>query len=390
MAKRLHLELVTKNIKMKSTFKTFFSLLSLTANFKFQAVFIAIILASTTTVNAQTTPSPTFEQTVDYIVSNTKGRLMYPGNLDSYSRVKGYSLKDVKIERNGKIVFVTDQKNDYNDFTITFNVFDLVAKTEYPEGVIAKDFLVHFNGLNVSSGYGIVYATQNDALKVARAFRYLRTVCKKPENDLFSQPVIEEKKTLGKEETLAYISGILKKVKGGQSIGGVDYYCSEGHYGNFQYKQTSHTFTSSSYTMNATWYAGNGIDFQDIYTYCRSGVAPRKKSSNTNFKEDITVKYEFDFSKFINVEFKYSILKLMFEEGAVSNKTTSDNKLDFMFMYNYDNPEKRYTGANYYVAIDIDGISTEDEQKLVKAFNHLKKIMQEEKKKVEDDDPFGN
>src|SRR5690606_11258784 len=146
--------------------------------------------------------NPTFEQTVDYIVQNTKGRVMYPGALDSYSRVRGYTLKDIKIEKNGKIVFVTEQKNDYNDFTITFNVFDLVATTEYPEGVIAKDFLVHFNGLNVSSGYGIVYATQNDALKVARAFRHLRTVCEKPENDLFGQPVIEEKKTLGKTETI--------------------------------------------------------------------------------------------------------------------------------------------------------------------------------------------
>lgn len=85
-------------------------------------------------------------------------------------------------------------------------MFDLVASTEYPEGVIAKDFLVHFNGLNVTSGYGIVYATQNDALKVARAFRHLRTVCKKPEIDLFSQPITEEKKTLSKAETIRYIN----------------------------------------------------------------------------------------------------------------------------------------------------------------------------------------
>ncbi|WP_297332691.1 hypothetical protein, partial [Flavobacterium sp.] len=37
-------------------------------------------------VKAQT--EPTFEQTVDYIIKNTKGRVMYPGALDSYSRVK--------------------------------------------------------------------------------------------------------------------------------------------------------------------------------------------------------------------------------------------------------------------------------------------------------------
>lgn len=375
---------------MKSTFKTIYSLLSLTAHFKLQEVFITILLISTIVVNAQNTSSPTFEQTVDYIVTNTKGRLMYPGNLDSYSRVKGYSLKDVKIEKNGKIIFVTDQKNDYNDFTITFNVFDLVAKTEYPEGVIAKDFLVHFNGLNVSSGYGIVYATQNDALKVARAFRHLRTVCEKPQNDLFSQPVIEEKRTLGKAETLEYISDILNDLGQGVALGGVDYYCSEGNQGNFQYKQTSHTFTSSSYTMYATWSGGNGIDFQDISSKCRSAYL-RKKSNSTSFKNNITLKYEFDFSKFIGVESKYSgLIKLLFEEGAVSNKTASDDKLDFIFMYNYDNPGKRYTGANYYVALNIRGLSEENEQKLIKAFNHLKKIEQEEKKKVENDDPFGN
>lgn len=376
---------------MKSKFKTIFSLLSPTAHFKLQEVFITILLTSTIAVNAQTASSPTFEQTVDYIVTNTKGRLMYPGNLDSYSRVKGYSLKDVKIEKNGKITFVTDQKNDYNDFTITFNVFDLVAKTEYPEGVIAKDFLVHFNGLNVSSGYGIVYATQNDALKVARAFRHLRTVCEKPQNDLFSQPVIEEKRTLGKAETLEYISDILNDLGQGVVLGGADYYCSEGDQGNYQYKQTSHTFTSSSYTMYGTWSEGNGMDFQDIYSYCRSGGSPRKKSNTTSFKKNITLKYEFDFSKFTGIEYKYSgLMKLLFEEGAVSNKTASDDKLDFIFLYNSDNPGARYTGANYYLALNIRGLSEENEKKLIKAFNHLKKLEQEEKKKVENDDPFGN
>lgn len=376
---------------MKSTFKPIYSLRSLAAHFKLQEVFITILLISTIVVNAQNTSSPTFEQTVDYIVTNTKDRVMYPGNLDSYSRVKGYSLKDVKIEKNGKIIFVTDQKNDYNDFTITFNVFDLVAKTEYPEGVIAKDFLVHFNGLNVSNGYGIVYATQNDALKVARAFRHLRTVCEKPQNDLFSQPVIEEKKTLGKPETLEYISNILNDLGQRVTLGGVDYYCSEGNQGNFQYKQTSHTFTSSSYTMYGTWSGGNGIDFQDISSMCSSAYL-RKKSNNTSFKENITLKYEFDFSKLTGIEYEYSNeIKLLFEEGTVSNKTASDDKLDFIFMYQQsDNPSKRYTGANYYVKLNTQGLSKENGEKLIKAFNHLKKIEQEEKKKVENDDPFGN
>jgi hypothetical protein len=384
---------------MKSTFKTFFSLLSLTGHFKFQAVLMTVLLTSTIVANAQTTPSPTFEQTVDYIVTNTKGRVMYPGALDSYSRVKGYTLKDVRIEKNGKIIFVTEQKHDYNDFTITFNIFDLVANTEYPEGIIAKDFLVHFNGLNVSSGYGIVYATQNDALKVARALRHLRTVCEKPENDLFSQPVIEEKRTLGKAETMAYITDIIGNLGQGSSVGDIDYYCGvQNNYSgnwklekasNFRYKQVSHTFTSSSYTIYATWNeSANGTYFENISMNCHSGRV--RKKDNTVFKKNITLKYDFDLSKFTSVEIKNNwLLKLFFEEGGVSNKTTSDDMLDVVFMYN-DVSETRYTGAKYFVAIDISGISNENQQKLIKAFNHLKKLIQEEKKKAENDDPFGN
>ena len=372
---------------MKTITNRIFSLLSLQEKFKFQAVLVATFVILTTTVKAQT--SPTFEQTVDYIITNTKGRQMYPGALDSYSRVKGYNLKDVKIEKNGKIVFITDQKNDYNDFTIPFNLFDLVAKTEYPEGVIAKDFLVHFNGLNVSSGYGIVYATQNDALKVARAFRHLRTVCEKPENDLFSQPVIEEKNILSKVETLAYITNLLENTGKDEDLGGMDYYCNGNRGGNYHYKQASHAFTPSSYNIYAVWDEGaQGMDIEGVYTACVTGEALRR--DNSRFKNNIKLRYEFDFSKFINAEFKYSTLKLFFEEGAVSNKTASGDKLDFMFMYNEDSPGERYIGANYYVAINTAGMPKEHQQKLIKAFNHLKKMELEEKKKVEDDDPFGN
>ncbi len=135
-------------------------------------------------VIAQT--DPTFEQTVDYIIKNTKGRVMYPGALDSYSRVKGYVLKDVKIDKTGRIELFTDQKFDDNKFSINFNIFDLVQKVDYPDGIRAYKFLVHFNGLNVSSGYGITFATDADAQKIARAFRHLKQVCT-PENDLFSQ-----------------------------------------------------------------------------------------------------------------------------------------------------------------------------------------------------------
>lgn len=165
---------------------------------------------------------PTFDETVNYIIQNTKGKVMYPGELDAYSRVEGYHLKDVKIEKNGKIELIANQEkisNGYNNnFSITFNIFDLVEKVDYPDGIRAHKFLVHFNGLNVSSGYGITYATDADAQKVARAFRHLKTLCVK-ENDLFSQIPEEEKKTkLSKGETINYINQALSK------LGSVLYY----------------------------------------------------------------------------------------------------------------------------------------------------------------------
>lgn len=153
--------------------------------------------------------NPTYEQTVNYIIENTKGRVMYPGDLDAYSRTKGYHLKDIKIEKNGKIQLFTDQKYEANDFTITFNIFDLVEKVDYPDGIRAHRFLVHFNGLNVSSGYGITFATDADAQKVARAFRHLKTLCVKSD-DLFSNITAEEKKSkLSREETISYINNLL-------------------------------------------------------------------------------------------------------------------------------------------------------------------------------------
>ena len=165
------------------------------------------LLVTVVQVNAQN--DPTFEQTVDYIIKNTKGRVLYPGALDSYTRVKGYYLKDVKIEKNGRIEFITDQKFDDNKFNIIFNIFDLVQKVDYPDGIRAYKFLVHFNGLNVSDGYGITYATDADAQKVARALRHLKTVCTK-ENDLFSKPTDEESKVnLTRDETIDYINKLI-------------------------------------------------------------------------------------------------------------------------------------------------------------------------------------
>ena len=164
---------------------------------------LCLILVISQTIHAQ---SPTYDETVNYIIQNTKGRVMYPGDLDAYSRSKGYYLKDIRIEKNGKIELITDQKVFDGGFNIIFNIFDLVEKVDYPSGIRAYQFLVHFNGLNVSSGYGITFATDADAQKVARAFRHLKTMCKK-DDDLFAKPTGEESKSqLSQEETEAYLS----------------------------------------------------------------------------------------------------------------------------------------------------------------------------------------
>lgn len=172
---------------------------------------LSIFLLSLFTIfiNGQSDNDPTFDQTSEYIIKNTKGRVMYPGDLDAYSRVKGYHLKDIKIDKSGKIEMLTDQKFDDNQFSIIFNVFDLVEKVDYPDGIRAYKYLVHFNGLNVSNGYGIAFATDADAQKVARAFRHLKKVSTKPD-DLFSQVPQEEKKVkLSREETLDYINNMI-------------------------------------------------------------------------------------------------------------------------------------------------------------------------------------
>ncbi|MDF3029390.1 MAG: hypothetical protein K0S23_3697 [Fluviicola sp.] len=165
-------------------------------------ILLCFILVISHTIYAQ---SPTYEETVSYIIQNTKGRMMYPGALDAYSRSKGYYLKDIKIEQNGKIELITDQKVFDGGFNIIFNIFDLVEKVDYPDGIRAYKFLVHFSGLNVSEGYGITFATDADAQKVARAFRHLKTMCKQ-DDDLFAKPSGEDKKSqLSKEETEVYI-----------------------------------------------------------------------------------------------------------------------------------------------------------------------------------------
>jgi hypothetical protein len=352
-----------------------------------QAILITILLTAVIKINAQTTestPSPTFEQTVNYIITNTKGRVMYPGALDAYSRVKGYTLKDVTIEKNGKVVFITEQKNDYNDFTITFNIFDLVATTEYPEGVIAKNFLVHFNGLNVSNGYGIVYATQNDALKVARAFRHLRTVCEKPQNDLFSQPVIEEKKTLSKEETIKYINN---NILPGLWLGDckcyeLEYYGGNGgkrskQSGQSSYYVKSHELLSQAiYKVYAT---SNREDCQQrpYFNYSNDLVKGDwiKNSIEAKFKFDMLELSDFEIIDITNDD-KTKTLRLIFKPNTCSAENLSNVDLSSVGIWTPNSLQFR--------------VLSENVEKVKKAFIHLQKLLIEEKKQAEEEDPFGN
>lgn len=343
---------------------------------KYFLLVVLLLLASL--LNAQTTQeltNPTFEQTMNYIISNTRGRMMYPGALDAYSRVKGYILKDIQVEKSGKIVFITDQKYDINDFTITFNIFDLEANTEYPEGVLAKNFLVHFNGLNVTSGYGIVYATQNDALKIARAFRHLRAVCQKPQNELFDQPVIEEKKILGKAETISYIN---KYIKGGGSIG---FKCSNcrTYEGRFAKDAFAGYNINSVELISPTKYIMRAIG-GDCMEEFESGFSLTKVGS-CDSKVDIN--FELDLKKFIgfetsNVYPKKTSLILNFETGSIKPSNYLPdiirNKKSSMWSYSH-------------IKVFIE---TENVERFKKAFEHLKALMIEEKKKADALDPFAN
>lgn len=153
--------------------------------------------------------NPTYEQTVDFIKTNCVGRMLYKGALDSYERETGHKLTRVDIQNDGRVKLVADQQNGRHDFEIVFNIFDLKSSIDYPDGIRAYKFLVHFQGLNVTSGYGITFATDADAKRVARAFRHLKTMCSK-DGGLFDSPTQTEKKpTLSKDETISYIQKLL-------------------------------------------------------------------------------------------------------------------------------------------------------------------------------------
>lgn len=232
---------------------------------------ITILLTLTVCISSQA-QDLTFEQTVAYIQKNVTGRMMYPGDLDAYSRTRGYTLKDLSIKQNGAIVLKTDQKWDNHDFEISFNLFDLIQKVDYPEGIRAYKFLVHFNGLNVSGGYGITFATDAEAERVARAFRHLKSVCIKDE-DPFSKPtVIENTPDLNKEETITYIANKLKEV--------------EGQYRGYSFGNA--IFHDLSFTKSKT---------KDGYF-----ILEYRRYAESDHSDRVSLKYEFDIKNITSLE----------------------------------------------------------------------------------------
>ena len=335
---------------------------------KKQNHFLIYLLLLITTIgnnklSAQT--DPTFEQTVDYIIKNTKGRVMYPGALDSYSRVKGYVLKDIKIDKTGRIELFTDQKFDDNKFSINFNIFDLVQKVDYPDGIRAYKFLVHFNGLNVSSGYGITFATDADAQKIARAFRHLKQVCT-PENDLFSQIPAEEKKIkLTREETIDYINKLIR-FDSPLVI----------HYG------TSNTRSGKSYYYTKKINLGLSYDYSSkSYIFKSKTSFFSSKGGPLDFVDESIHTYKVKFAYYNSYGIKNWDDKL---NGGKTSETFQiyfnpnnylNSSVEIYFPVNADYGDKIY---------DLEGTYSKEIKKLAKAFERLKELDSDDKDPFED------
>lgn len=315
-------------------------------------------------VKAQT--DPTFEQTVDYIIKNTKGRVMYPGALDSYSRVTGYVLVDVKIDKNGRIELFTDQKFDDNKFSINFNIFDLVQKVDYPDGIRAYKFLVHFNGLNVSSGYGITFATDADAQKIARAFRHLKQVCT-PENDLFSQIPAEEKKIkLTREETIEYINKLIRFEQPYVFLRAV---------GNDSRKNKTDYFTE--FKNKGLYYNNSTKSYSFIVSW-----QPRSHSfeRGTLYQDIETSSYNVKFSNYRTIEV----------QQKKGNETTGNEQILYLF-FDQDNYSESFARIYFPVnsdygskIYDLEDTYSKEIKKLTKAFERLKELDSDDKDPFED------
>jgi len=332
--------------------------------------------------------NPSYGETVDYIKTNTVGRMLYKGPLDSYERATSYKLTNIVIEKNGRIKLITNQKNGINDFDIVFNIFDLTSSIDYPDGIRAYKFLVHFKGLNVTEGYGITFATENDAIKVARALRHLKTLCSK-EDDLFGKPTQQEKATLTKSETIEYIKNVINNQEA--LTARENYY----NVRDNRLKQNIYDDKIIKYYERATRLKDGKYDYDEVsYSYSIDFMnTPFEKISLFSPNKSYTFGYDEPFTRFYCISLiknnnSTSIVKNFKSRNSGYHRGTlwpsasqAKNSCKSKSWRSY-NPSEEYQ-------IDIYVKEEANAKRLKKAFEHLTSIINEEKNTNKANDPFG-
>lgn len=334
--------------------------------------------------------NPTYEQTVEYIKKNTVGRMIYEGPLDSYKRATGHKLTNIVIEKNGRIELKTNQKHGIHDFDIVFNIFDLTSSLDYPDGIRAYKFIVHFKGLNVSKGFGITFATENDAIKVARAFRHLKTLCSQ-EDDLFGKPTVQEKSAmLTQEETITYIKEVLNS-QNPIKTNDCPYNDCKG-----ELKQTIlNTNIEMLETVIRKEKLGKTYGYSTLYTCEQEKLSYYVNLKRTPFKtiklyapRTINTYSFFDDSNLYCLEFitekKFSKQSDFREYSTGSRGNGSESKA-----INGCNNKSWRSGNKFTTSSLYIGVKTKkDAERLLKAFQHLNALVKEQKSNIVD--PFGN
>tara|TARA_B100000809_G_scaffold152297_1_gene149641 strand:- start:2235 stop:3188 length:954 start_codon:yes stop_codon:yes gene_type:complete len=317
--------------------------------------------------------------------------MLYEGTLDSYKRETGHKLTKIEIHKDGRIKLVADQQQGRHDFEIVFNIFDLKSSIDYPDGIRAYKFIVHFQGLNVSSGYGITFATDADAKRVARAFRHLKTMSSKG-GGLFDGPTQAEKKpTLTKSETLKYIENI---------VNNQPKLTNRTYDGNFTFSvEAVQTFYSGNFQteIGKLWNDGGNFNY---------GEQTKKYLNLDKLKIDEVSIYpprpEYLSGCSTNSECslkgRYTLLSIGYIEnnqyGLSYKSQTRDN-----FAYNVkstsseaknDCKSREWQTFKGSDTVNIYLENQDDADRLKKAFEHLAALINEEKRVKEDSDPFGN
>mgnify|MGYP006077275611 CR=1 FL=1 len=322
--------------------------------------------------------NPTYEQTVDYLNQNVKGRMMYKGALDSYARATGYKLTNIVIEKNGRIEFKTNQKNGINDFSIVFNIFDLTSSIDYPDGIRANNFSVQFKGLNVTEGYGITFATKNDAIKVARAFRHLKTLCNQ-DDDLFSAPPKEEKKaTLTIDETIQYITKLLSE----QGDVKIEMYSNEGFYktttiSDQQFSKTSLSCSEMKHEKEGT--IDLGIENKEYsFNLIQNPISELFIRTVRSDPSRNIISYALSVSSEDYYDFHYKSKRVY---GASSKSEASSGLYKRQWKTSTLRKVSQFT---------IYTKTISDAERLKKAFEHLRALIKESNTNQQTADPFGN